>query len=157
MALTSQRWLYRRMKPSCSESITHLSLMFKCKQTFIFRFHLKHILNNDLDYAFLYPVNYNFSGYQHLIVPTLKNFSKVEWLEEQQGQWTEKYQVPLAHILTSRGFAFSFNIMNSNDIFRTDQYSLISIIKNIKFIFLLHFQGLKRFPVRKKFIFERCE
>lgn len=59
--------------------------------------------------------------YLDTIIDSLKSESKADWLQNQQGQWNEMFQVPFAEVLTSRGFAFSFNLMNDSDVFRLDQ------------------------------------
>jgi hypothetical protein len=69
-----------------------------------------------------FPSSYNFSfDYLNTIIEALRSESKADWLQNQQGQWNEMFQVPFAEVLTSRGFGFSFNLMNDSDVFRLDQ------------------------------------
>lgn len=87
------------------------------------RYHLEHILNNDIDYPTFFPASekYNFTGYSQLMVPTLKNLSTRDWFAKQSGQWNELYEAPFAELLTTRGFGFAFNLLNASDLYKTDQ------------------------------------
>jgi hypothetical protein len=60
-------------------------------------------------------------NYQHLIVPVVKSRSSIDWLRTQSGSWNGEFQVPFADVLTTRGSGFSFNVMDADKIFRTDE------------------------------------
>lgn len=82
---------------------------------------MEHLVDSDVDEATFFPVYYHFSGYGLSIVPTLKNQSKLDWFLQQNASWNNLYRIPFAELLTTRGFGFSFNLMNSSDLYRIDQ------------------------------------
>lgn len=61
------------------------------------------------------------TDYEHKIVPLIRTRSKIDWFRNQTGSWNDLYQVPFAEVLTSRGFGFAFNVMNSSDIYKVDK------------------------------------
>lgn len=54
--------------------------------------------------------------YKSHIVQEMKYFSKVGWFERQNGSFGEIYSAPFAEVLTLRGFGFSFNLMDFDDL-----------------------------------------
>lgn len=51
------------------------------------------------------------------MVPTLKNFSQIEWLEQQTAIWNSYYQPEFIEILTPRGYGFVFNMLDPTKMF----------------------------------------
>lgn len=85
------------------------------------RFYIEHILMKDIEYPFYFPYYFNHSDYADVIVSTLKNQSKLQWFSQQSGSWNKAYKAPFAELLTSRGFGFSFNILDFAELYRSDE------------------------------------
>jgi hypothetical protein len=61
------------------------------------------------------------TNYEHRIVSLIRRHSDAEWLRNQNGSWNKGFQVPFAEMLTTRGFEFSFNVMDAGEVLRVDQ------------------------------------
>lgn len=58
----------------------------------------------------------NYTDHEKLIVEEIKHFSKSEWFKSNKGSFGKFSSVPFAETLTKRGFAFSFNILDDEDL-----------------------------------------
>lgn len=61
------------------------------------------------------------TNYKDKIIEVIREHSDIDWLRAQNGSWNENFKVEFAEILTTRGFGFSFNIMDFDEIFRESQ------------------------------------
>lgn len=68
-------------------------------------------------YFFEYP----FEDYQRFIVPILKNISLERTFEQQEASWNSQFKAAFAKRLTSRGFGYSFNILDADEILNVDE------------------------------------
>ena len=60
-------------------------------------------------------------GYGGSIIEIAKNYTRNSWFKEQYGSWNSEFSVPFAEILTRRGYAFAFNVINSSDLYNTNE------------------------------------
>lgn len=60
-------------------------------------------------------------GLSYKIVPLIHRHSTIDWFKNQFGTWNELYRLPFAEVLTSRGFGFSFNVLNASDLYRINE------------------------------------
>lgn len=58
----------------------------------------------------------NFTDHEKYIVQEVKRFSTAEWFRQQKGSFASIFAVPFTEILTNRGVAFTFNILNFDEI-----------------------------------------
>lgn len=76
----------------------------------------------DIAYYSNFPEYFNYtSGYEKFMVKAMKQFSKPEWLRNQKGSFGKYFSVPFAEILTDRGFAFTFNIMDFQKLLNSER------------------------------------
>lgn len=72
--------------------------------------------------VFSYDLNIkNFTGHEKDIVSAIKTISRIDWMRNQTGSFREIFDVPFSEILTSRGYGFSFNIMEARDLLNINQ------------------------------------
>lgn len=76
-----------------------------------------------IDAPYLSPfVEYlNHTDYEKYIVEEIKALSKVKWFRNQNGSFGKSYNAPFAETLTSKGVAFTFNLLNSDDLINTQE------------------------------------
>lgn len=76
------------------------------------------LCNNALYYRpFAYSLNY--TDHDKHIVEEIKSLSKVYWFKAQTASFGKFSSAPFAEVLTVRGAAFSFNILNFSDLLNT--------------------------------------
>lgn len=54
----------------------------------------------------------NYTDHEKHIVYEIKELSKVKWFRTHKGSFGKLYRVPFAEMLTKRGMAFAFNILD---------------------------------------------
>lgn len=72
---------------------------------------------------FLYPYknHLNFTGHEKFIIEEIKRFSKVDWFKNQKGSFGKHFSVPFAETITKRGVAFTFNVMNFDQLLEKER------------------------------------
>ena len=65
---------------------------------------------------------YFYEDYEHMIVPTIHKQAQTEWFINQSAEWNTIYAPTFAEILTTRGYGFSFNILEAKDVLNLDVY-----------------------------------
>lgn len=65
--------------------------------------------------------NYEFHNYEHTIVPAIHEQSQINWFKNQTAEWNTYYTPQFAEILTTRGYGFSFNILEAEDLLNVDE------------------------------------
>lgn len=63
---------------------------------------------------------HNITNYNHRVVPIIKRFSNTKHLWQTKISWDEIFGVPTAEVFTTEGKAYSFNVVEMNDMFRED-------------------------------------
>lgn len=58
----------------------------------------------------------NFTDHEKHIVEEVKKLSKVDWFRSNEGSFANFASVPFAEILTVRGVAFTFNILDFDEL-----------------------------------------
>lgn len=58
----------------------------------------------------------NYTDHEKFIVEEIKHFSKTEWFASNKGNFGKKFSALFAETLTKRGVAFSFNILDFEDL-----------------------------------------
>lgn len=64
--------------------------------------------------------NYTYENYEHLIVPTIHKHAQTEWFKNQTAVWNSYYSPKFAKLLTTRGYAMSFNMLEVKDLLNLD-------------------------------------
>ncbi|CAO1405347.1 unnamed protein product [Diamesa serratosioi] len=79
---------------------------------------------------------YNYEDYEHMIVPTIHGQAQTEWFKNQTGAWNTFYAPKFAEILTTRGYGYSFNVLEAEELLNVDEvsddfiYDINIILKN---------------------------
>ena len=63
---------------------------------------------------------YYYENYEHMIVPAIHEHVQTEWFKNQTAEWNSYYAPKFAEILTTRGYGFSFNILDAKDLLNVD-------------------------------------
>lgn len=58
----------------------------------------------------------NYTDHEKYIVDEIRSFSKVDWFKENNGNFGKYFRAPFAETLTKRGVAFSFNLMDFEEL-----------------------------------------
>lgn len=58
----------------------------------------------------------NFTDHEKHIVDEIRKLSQVEWFKNNVGRFGKDYSVPFAKTLTKRGVAFTFNMINFEEL-----------------------------------------
>lgn len=58
----------------------------------------------------------NFTDHEKYLVEEIKSFSKVEWFKKSKGSFGKRFNVPFAETLTAKGVAFTFNLLDFNEL-----------------------------------------
>lgn len=80
----------------------------------------------DLNYVTPRNSEFNFTNYQKNFFREAKGFSRIEWMKNQKGSFGKIFSVPFAEIPTKRGMAFTFNILEFDELMNTQT----SVVKN---------------------------
>lgn len=70
--------------------------------------------------------NYSYENYEHLIVPTIHGQVQTDWFKNQTAAWNTLYTPKFAEILTTRGYGFTFNILEAKDLLNVDELRISS-------------------------------
>lgn len=58
----------------------------------------------------------NYTDHEKYIVEEIKKFSKIEWFRKSNGTFAKYFSAPFAETLAVRGAAFTFNIMDFDEL-----------------------------------------
>lgn len=72
------------------------------------------MITNSL-YFYPFMKSLNITDHERFIVEEIKSFSKVEWFRKHKGSFGKFSNAPFAEILTIRGAAFSFNLLDFDE------------------------------------------
>lgn len=71
--------------------------------------------------------DFYYENYEHVIVPTIQKQAQTKWFKNQTTEWNTFYAPKFAKILTTRGYGFTFNILEAKELLNVDEY-LIDVI-----------------------------
>lgn len=69
----------------------------------------------------MYENIFNFTDHEKFIAAEVKALSKVAWFKNQTGSFGKISSVPFAEIVTKRSMAFTFNILDFEDLMNAEE------------------------------------
>ena len=68
-----------------------------------------------------YVEQFNIKLPTHRLIQFIKDMKYNDFLENQRGLWSGKYDVPLSSIITKYGLCYNFNLQSDTDLFHLDK------------------------------------
>lgn len=78
------------------------------------------LIIRDMDFLVPYNNVINYTDHEKYIVDEIRDLSKFEWFSKQSGIFGKFSSARFSEVLTEKGMAFTFNVMDCNEMMNLD-------------------------------------